>query len=287
MAAMDLFDPGGLPVRTACRKAAEIAPPVPESKPLSGERLMMAICMTPRSGSSHLGALLRENGFGQSREYFRVAGDAMKKFVAKNDIQDYDGYVRRVIQANTREGIFAVKLGWLQFVPIYYFGYFDAYFRSAKLIYLTRGDLLGQAISRYLGSETGYFHTPLNKAEAHTLQQDVPMDFDKITEHLDYLVNVQAAWEQFFSTEGLTPLRVRYEELSADPAAVLGKIADYVGRPLQGDTKLETEFKKVRNERNERLREAYVAESRRRREVSRSEVLAVLMSSANDATAAV
>ncbi|HEY1707263.1 MAG TPA: Stf0 family sulfotransferase [Rhizomicrobium sp.] len=225
---------------------------------------MVIVAMTPRSGSGYLSDLMKLNNLGQSAEHFRVSGGTMEKLVTNSKLKTYDAYVRKIIQSRSQGNIFAAKCDWPQFVPLYYFGSYDAYFRQARFVYLTRGDLLMQAISRYIGTATGYFHST-NKDKAHTLDQEVAMDFDAITQHLTHLVNMQSAWETFFSTEGISPLRLRYEELEADPVLTIRRIADFIGRPVTGDVITQTEHEKVRNERNEKLRDAYVNAARMRR----------------------
>lgn len=261
---VDMFSVDSKPVQGWLKKAASIAPPVSHANVVSPDVKKIVLCMTPRSGSTYLGSIMRENGLGNGREHFRVAGNTMEKFVRQNSVSNYDEYVSAMMKAQSHEGVFNLKADWLQYSPVYYFGAHSKFFREADFIYLTRSDILMQAISRYVSTETGFFHTGVNADKAHTLEQEIPMDFDKISFHLRHLIQMQAAWEMFFSHEGIAPLRVVYEEVDSNPASVLQRISDYVKKPLPETLTLKTEFEVVRNERNERLREQFVDASRRR-----------------------
>ena len=165
-------------------------------------------------------------------------------------------------------GVFSVKCDWPQFLPDYLSGVFATCFPNAQFVYLTRSDILAQAISRYVATVTKYFHTD-NRENAEALKKEVPFDYDEISEHMEWLIAMQSDWERFFASEGISPLRLPYEEISEAPADVLHKIAGLIDVDLPKDLVLETEFKVIRTGQNERLRQQFVEEHHRRLEGSR------------------
>ena len=256
-----------------CRKAARIAPPrPPEGKPYAGLKICV-MCMTPRSGSTHLGALMRANGLGDGQEHFRVSGDQMKKFVARQDVRTYEEYFREIVRTRRQGDTFLVKCDWWQFAPLYYFGMFDHYLKDASFIYLTRGSVLDQAVSRHIATRTGYFHS-VNKDKADTTSDEVPFDRDEVGAHLSHLVEMQSQWEVFFAENRLSPLRLRYEEIDEDPRAVLSRLFAYLGQDEPEAFTVETPYERVRNARNERLAAAYAASSEAERRAIRERLTA-------------
>ncbi|MBJ3776703.1 Stf0 family sulfotransferase [Acuticoccus mangrovi] len=229
--------------------------------PRFDDRQITVVCMTPRSGSGYLGSILRENGFGPTREHFRIVGGALERDAAKIKRKSYEEYFRNKVQQRTENRNFTVKLGWPQFAPIYYSGVFSFYLRDATYIYLTREDIISQAISRYIANETGYFHTP-DKGDS---QNDlVHFDYNGIRKHLEFLVEMQGDWERFFASEGLSPVRITYEQVASNPTAAFAKIAEAAGSPMPETIITQTEFGVTRTSKNAHLREAFIEEHRRR-----------------------
>lgn len=77
-------------------------------------------------------------------------------------------------------------------------------------------------------------------------------DFERIKGEVDELEAYDTAWNTWFAVQGISPLRARYERLSADPVATLIDICKALGvqapdaqavRPgvakLAGETSLE------------------------------------------------
>ena len=174
----------------------------------------------------------------------------------------YEAYFRqKMTRFSAGFDTFGVKCGWNQFAPVYATGMYSHYLRDAHFVYLTRADLLAQAISLYIATEAQYFHT-IDDLQKDKLAE-VEFDFDKISVHLERLIAMQGDWERFFSMEGLQVLRITYEEVAADPAEVFARIC----RPLGIESAriaVATAYKVVRTELNEVLRAQYVAENRRR-----------------------
>ena len=177
-------------------------------------------------------------------------------------VKTYEEYFRdKVTRLTSEKGVFMAKCDWPQYAPLYASGIHATYMQNAVFFYLTRSDVLAQAISRYIATTVNYFHSPEGKTDA--LKEDVPFSYDGIFEHLNHLVRMQSDWERFFACEGILAHRIAYEEIDADPAAVIRRVATALGMSLD-NVKVDTDYKVVRTEQNERLRDAFVTEHRQR-----------------------
>lgn len=236
-----------------------------------GELTKVVICMTPRSGSSYLSSILANNGVGTFQEHFRVVNDALENLCEERKLDSVEQWVADRIRTLSAGGVYGFKCDWQQFVPLYYLGPYDHFFRDAKFVYLTRNDVMAQAVSRYISTETGYFHS-VNADKAHTLDDDIALDFDQLKGHLERLITMQGCWEHFFADEGISPLRISYEAIEEDAENVVRRVASFAGINLPPSLELETEYKKVRTARNDVIRAEAIAEARSRR-IKLSEIL--------------
>lgn len=259
-----MFSPDVKPLKGMLARLSAAVPIEPFERPRDDELKCVFLCMTPRSGSSYLGSLLKANKIGKFNEVFRLTGDGVDRIVRDLQPRNYEDFVLKRISQSVIRGVFGTKVDWLQFAHLYYFGAFDHLFRDAQFVYLTREDVLAQAVSRYVASETGYYHSVNTQFEA-TRADEVPFDFEKLNRHVEHLIDMQGAWERFFVNEGVRPLRLTYEELEADPADATRRIASFVGARLAEPPALESAYARVRNERHERLTALALAEARRRR----------------------
>lgn len=229
-------------------------------EPLTG----IFLCMIPRSGSTYFGAVLRDNGFGEFMERFRVVHGSLEADIANAKAGSYDDYVRYKIQrSGGKSGRVGFKVDWPQFVPLYYLGAWRRYFTASHFIYLTREDILLQAISRYVGEATGIFHST-HLRDGQQMPEDVPFSFAKIESHVRQLIDMMGAWERFFAFEGIAPVRLTYETLVADTEASLKTISAATGQPLSLPANLSNEFQPISTPVNQRLRAAFIDEYRLR-----------------------
>jgi trehalose 2-sulfotransferase len=226
------------------------------------DRRQAVICMTPRSGSSYLGSMLEASGMAPTAEHFRIRDGMIERDAARLSDPTYEAYFRHKVESLSRPGgLFAVKCDWPQYAPVYATGMHARYLAGATFFYLTRQDVLAQAISRYVGTQSGHLHSPDGKAGA--LRDGVAFSYTGIRDHLDRLVRMQSDWERFFASEGITPHRLTYEALSADPAGTVRQIAQALGSDIDMP-QVDTAYKVVRTGLNDELRAAFEAEHRRR-----------------------
>ena len=68
--------------------------------------------------------------------------------------------------------------------------------------------------------------------------QEPRYDFERIQHELTELEAYDAAWNIWFAEQGITPLRIGYESLSANPAATLASICEALGVPPPNATEV-------------------------------------------------
>jgi len=104
-------------------------------------------------------------------------------------------------------------------------------FGRTLFIHLTRQNKLEQAISYVKASQTGLWHKAPNGQELERVSEPQALAYDAkaIQRHLTELGNMDKSWSAWFAKEQLVPLRINYEDLSADPIAIAGVILEYLG----------------------------------------------------------
>ncbi|WP_258588920.1 Stf0 family sulfotransferase [Mesorhizobium sp. AR02] len=104
-------------------------------------------------------------------------------------------------------------------------------FGRTLYIHLSRENKLAQAVSLIKAEQTGLWHIAPDGSEIERVAppQAPHYDFEQIKAELAELEAYDAAWNIWFAAQGLTPLRIGYEHLSADPAATLLGICEALG----------------------------------------------------------
>jgi LPS sulfotransferase NodH len=98
-------------------------------------------------------------------------------------------------------------------------------------VHLHREDLLAQAVSAHFAEVTGQWGAD---DTITTRPQNFDFfDFDRIAITMELLADEDRHWRVFFAKNGIVPLRVSYEQLCADPHAVLSTISHQLGLPLE------------------------------------------------------
>ncbi|MEZ0335372.1 MAG: Stf0 family sulfotransferase, partial [Gemmatimonadales bacterium] len=92
---------------------------------------------------------------------------------------------------------------------------------------------LGQAISLVKAEQTGLWHVAPDGTEIERLAppQEPQYDFARLHREVAKLEAYDAAWHAWFDAQGIVPLRIGYESLSADPAATLIRVCAALGLP--------------------------------------------------------
>ena len=212
------------------------------------------ICATPRTGSTLLCDLLTATGAaGRPDSFFMREVDPVWRrqwgLPARGDLGEADyaaAYLEAAIRAGTGgTGVFGLRLmresldGLLALIGEVHPGLppgrarLEAAFGDILYIHLAREDKLAQAVSMVKAEQTGLWHVAPDGTELERLAPPRPpeYDFERIAARLAELERHDAAWRTWFREQGIEPLGVGYESLSAGPAAVLAGVCDALGVP--------------------------------------------------------
>lgn len=210
------------------------------------------ICSTPRTGSTLLCGLLEATkGAGSPDSYFMSNLDpiwveqwGLPSRANRSEVDYSAAYLEAVITA----GKGGTKIFGLRLMREYLDNLsamidkvhpglasdkarLEAAFGSILYIHLSREDKLAQAVSMVKAEQTGLWHIAPDGTEIERLSppKDPEYDFNLIAGKLAELEQYDAGWTTWFGQQGITPLRIGYERLSADPAEVVRRICSTLG----------------------------------------------------------
>lgn len=209
------------------------------------------LCSSPRSGATLLTNMLRETGVaGWPGAYVRGAGMRARLHSMEAEIPGEvslgdvarEGY-ELARAKGTRDGIFALRLQPSS-LPTFRKAMHalqpdlpdDAARMAAELgrhrvIYLRRPDLLGRAVSMLRTLQTGYWYEDADGNETDGAAEGAIPVYDRteIAGKMEQFAEMDAAWEGWFEAERIEPLILDYDDLVADPRAVLAGLLSDLG----------------------------------------------------------
>lgn len=211
------------------------------------------LCATPRSGSTLLCGLLAATGrAGDPHSFFRR--EDITEWAAHWGLSPHGGlgedsgfdraYLHAAITAGrARTPLFGLRLmaetlpELTALLDRLYPGLPDDRARLAQafgrlaFVQLSRGDLLGQAISLVRARQTGLWHRAPDGTDVERLGPPRAPRYDHaaIAAELARLKQAGAQWDSWFARQGITPTTLHYEDLAADPAAIVSKLCATLG----------------------------------------------------------
>jgi trehalose 2-sulfotransferase len=108
---------------------------------------------------------------------------------------------------------------------------FEKIFGATLFIHLTRPDKVEQAVSYLKAEQTGLWHvapdgTELERVAPH---REPVYDEDSLRACVAMLTEYDRVWNAWFLREGITPFRISYDNLAADPIETLRGALDALG----------------------------------------------------------
>jgi LPS sulfotransferase NodH len=217
----------------------DAAPSAPSA--IHNNAVNYAICYVPRSGSTHLTSLLQNTGLaGNPADFFNAGyrelpvereqvfertgahsiASAAEQYGCRS-VADYLNIVSGFTR--TANGVFGLKMDLSHATILIRRNLFWSPNWNWKYIYLTRRDLLMQAISYYIASTTGLW------SSLSVGQSEADCDERAIEEKMRYLGHVMSGWECVFGVLGIDPLRITYEEIESAPEDTLVRCLRHIG----------------------------------------------------------
>lgn len=203
--------------------------------PVAGSSTEFMLAALPRAGSTYLAVELWRTGvMGAPMEYpNQPFHNAMhQRLGTGNDLIAYWEAVKRV--RTSPNGIFGFKMFVSDYMRISErHPELLAHMAPRRIVFITRANVVEQAVSYSKAIRSGqWFPDTLECTQERTR---IAYDAEHIRwcmATIEYQLDV---WNKLFVLMGTTPHHVRYEELVANPAAVVRGIADFLGVELDPD----------------------------------------------------
>lgn len=197
-------------------------------------RIQYMIATMPRSGSTHFCIECWKSGaLGAPLEYpnLPMVNSMMKRFQCVDDI---DAYWKKVKSLRTSpNGVFGYKMFMANYLVC---GRSHPQLLQQispdRVVYLTRSDLLDQAISYSKAIKSNAWFSGINNSQV------VEYERAHITYCKQLLLSQQKFWEQLFSLTDAQVLRVSYEALLESPNETIEKVAKFVGTKIAAPGRL-------------------------------------------------
>jgi LPS sulfotransferase NodH len=230
----------------------------------SGVRRSFFICASKRTGSTMLAELLADTGLvGRADEYF---GNYLRPTRFRSGRVGVAEHLVSCASSSRETGVLGCKLHW-EHLP--FFVGFLGLLRGARgctdlelverafpdpcFLWIRREDLVAQAVSwwKATSSEAWLGHEEPLAAPR--------FDFAEIQARARRAEEQVSAWKEWFAANGIEPLPVRYEELVAEPAALVRRALRFIGVPVPDDLVVETRTRRQADEVNEEWIRRYLA----------------------------
>lgn len=173
---------------------------------------------TPRSGSTMLTEIIsKAKCLGFPNEYFveNIATFfSVLNSVTGNSVSLTDFISRHCCSEN---GVFGVEIEYDRFSRLERSIVSDL--GNVPVIYMTRFNLLAQAISLFLAAEGNQW------SSFDGDRRDIAYDREKIISYLKVIITHMKGFENFFEESNIEPVRLYYEDVVKNPSAEIGKIA--------------------------------------------------------------
>lgn len=123
----------------------------------------------------------------------------------------------------------------------------ESLFGPMLFLHLSRADKLAQAVSCLKAEQSGLWHVAANGSELERLapHREPIYDFDAVRRCVEMLTDYDRKWEEWFRRETIDPLRISYDELSADPTGTLRHVLCRLGLGSAAADGIEPDVKKL------------------------------------------
>lgn len=209
------------------------------------------LCATPRTGSTLLCRMLKATGRAGDPDSFIsrfIPEWAADWGVPPQDSLSPEDFARAYLAAAIRAGTAGTGLFGLRLmrenvgdldamIDLVHPGLpagrarFERLFGPLVYVHLSRRDTLAQAISLVKAEQSGLWHVAPDGSELERLAPPAEphYDFARLHREVTELERFDADWNSWFAAQRITPHRIVYEDLAADPAGELARLCAALG----------------------------------------------------------
>lgn len=227
-------------------------------KPSLPPKKTLIIASTPRSGSHMLGhTLFKTEKFGFPLEYFQKKN--LQEWHRELQIGELDELILKLFEKRTSSnGVFSVKMHYSHLTNINGFNNLSNYFVNPHIIFLTRKDVLDQAISLSIAQQTGVWikgQTPISLIPPE-------YNYDQIESLLKRTLIDNASWQYLLNKSDIKVLNLSFEDILTDLQNSILKIFNFMGEPLENSlSTISPATSKQGNNFKDKWKEKFLAES--------------------------
>lgn len=224
---------------------------------------------TPRCGSTFFSDLLKKTALaGRPGEFLNplsmpnTLNVLSKKNVKISGIVKYIEWMHK--NRKTPNNVFGCKVTYVHYKPFIESGLDGLFFSNFHHFMLYRRNLVKQAISLYISSETNVFHTNVHipgeaKQRAHTIAYDK----EKIRFNVQRLWTQECGWDAYFQKFRFPVVKYNYDDIAARPVETVLSMLQTIGVELPSTDSLEpgtSVFKRVGTSRNDELAKIFLSD---------------------------
>ena len=215
------------------------------------------VAMTPRSGSSYLMDLFfKTNKLAEPGEYLNPG--FVPNIATALQVRNLSDYWLKLLQNKGKGGIFGIKVSYFHLMPLIETGLDELLFQNNKIILLQRKNIVKQAISLYLATQSDIFHTNIEHSEEKwkTLEQLEYSD-EGIRNWMEHIIRQEQGWKKYL--EHKEYLSLSYEDILINPKNCVTKTLNFLSiEYVDNDIYGESIFKKIGNDKNRQFYETFL-----------------------------
>ncbi|MFQ5646631.1 MAG: Stf0 family sulfotransferase [bacterium] len=215
------------------------------------------ICSSSRVGSNLLFSLLENAGVARPGPHERIRIRIREIREANWNETDLKGFIEGVFRSrSTSLGVSGFKIHWNQLEDLVravnktdkYKGMSvwqaKPFFPSdLKYIHLARADKVRQAVSRLKARQTNLWD--LRKEDKRAFPENPVLDLERLDRLVVQSKREDRNWKKFFKKNRISPLELKYEEITGDYRGTVTGILKYLGAPVPDDLTIETDTIKM------------------------------------------
>ena len=129
---------------------------------------------------------------------------------------------------------------------------FEGVFGRTLFIHLSRTDKVEQAVSCLKAEQTGLWHVAADGSDLERVGPPRAPEYDgqKLQAWVEAMTGYDRDWNAWFDAEAITPVRIAYDELSADPNGSVRRVLRAVGLDPSAADRVSPSIRKMADDTN-------------------------------------